>query len=92
MLPAQIRVLAGATAAFFASSEAEAGGFLIRGESTTGLGAAFAGIAGHIGRRALNLGRGAWSRNLITKIGQVSLKRVPQSCALTISIPSLHTN
>jgi long-chain fatty acid transport protein len=28
-----------------ASSDAEAGGFLIRGESTTGLGAAFAGIA-----------------------------------------------
>ena len=45
MLPSQIRILAGATAALFASSDAEAGGFLIRGESTTGLGAAFAGIA-----------------------------------------------
>ena len=45
MLPSQIRILAGATAALFASSDAEAGGFLIRGKSTTGLGAAFAGIA-----------------------------------------------
>jgi long-chain fatty acid transport protein len=45
MFPSQIRVLAGATIALFASSDAEAGGFLIRGESTRGLGAAFAGIA-----------------------------------------------
>jgi long-chain fatty acid transport protein len=45
MLPVQIRALAGATVALLACSEAEAGGFLIRGESTTGLGAAFAGIA-----------------------------------------------
>jgi hypothetical protein len=45
MLPAQIRILAGATAALFAGSDAQAGGFLIRGESTTGLGVAFAGVA-----------------------------------------------
>jgi long-chain fatty acid transport protein len=45
MLPAPIRLLAGATAALLGSSDAEAGGFLIRAESTTGLGAAFAGVA-----------------------------------------------
>jgi long-chain fatty acid transport protein len=45
MLRAQIRVLAAAAAALIVSSDADAGGFLIRGESTTGLGAAFAGIA-----------------------------------------------
>jgi long-chain fatty acid transport protein len=45
MLRPQFRILAAVTAALFASSDAEAGGLLIRGESTTGLGAAFAGIA-----------------------------------------------
>ena len=45
MLPAPIRIVAGASVVLFVSSAAQAGGFHIRGYSTTGLGAAFAGIA-----------------------------------------------
>jgi long-chain fatty acid transport protein len=42
---AQMKILAAASAALFVSSAAQAGGFHIRGYSTTGLGAAFAGVA-----------------------------------------------
>ena len=45
MLRAQILILAAASIATLVSSAAQAGGFFIRGYSTTGLGAAFAGIA-----------------------------------------------
>ena len=45
MLRAQICILAAASVATFVSGAAQAGGLHIRGYSTIGLGAAFAGIA-----------------------------------------------